>query len=263
MRSGFGVEAVGRILAWAMVFVLLVPLFVTVVLSFNSTTNVSWPPAGFSLDWYWEAFRNRRLLEVVGNSARLALATALATTVIGTVAGFAIARYGGRFGRIVLGLALVPLLAPPILIALGLVVLVTSVGFKLSFGALWLGHVTIALPFAVLIVASHASALDRRLEDASTDLGASWLRTMAMVVLPQLVPAIRSSFFFAFIISFNEVVLAIFLAGADQTFPAFMFGLFKQVITPEFYAASSFMVLIAVVFLIAERATVRAIQRLR
>lgn len=261
MLKLLSVESIGRVLTGLLILGLLVPLVVMFIFSLNSTNSVSWPPAGVSLQWYADALRDRRLLEVIRNSALLALATALTSTLVGLGAGFMIGRSQGKPPRIVMALTLVPLLAPPLLIALGLVVLLTSVGIRLSFFAVWLGHVTVTLPFATLIIAARTATLDRRLEDASTDLGASWLRTTLQVVLPQLFPSIRTAFLFCFVLSFNELVLALFLAGPDQTFPAFMYALFSQVLTPQFYAASSLMVLIAVAVLLFERAAVKTLKK--
>lgn len=258
-----GMASLGRVLTGLLLVLLLVPLAIMLTFSLNSTNSVSWPPAGVSLRWYADALGDRRLVEVVGNSALLALSVAAASTLIGLAAGVVIGRYRGRVQRVLIGLTVVPLIVPPLLIALGLVVLLTSIGIRLSFFSVFIGHVTLTLPFATLIIASRAATLDRRLEDASRDLGAGWVRTAFEVVLPQLYGAIRTAFLFTYVLSFNELVLALFLAGADQTFPAFMFALFTQVLTPQFYAASSLMVMIAIVLLLIERAAVRRLQARR
>lgn len=258
-----GIDALGRVLTYALLAGLLIPLAVMLVFSLNSTNSVSWPPAGLSLQWYADALGDRRLMQVIGNSAMLALTVGIAATLLGLAAGFMVGRLNSRFARFVLALTLVPLLAPPLLIALGLVVLLTSAGIRLSYFSVWIGHVTITLPFATLIISSRVANLDRRLEDASADLGAGRVRTFFQVVLPQLFPAIRAAFLFSFVLSFNELVLALFLAGRDQTFPAFMYALFSQVLTPQFYAASSLMVIVAIVLLLFERAAVRSLRKVR
>jgi ABC-type spermidine/putrescine transport system permease subunit II len=239
---------------------LLLPLVVVIVMSFNSTNSVSWPPAGFSLQWYEDVLGSERIRQVVGNSVKLALATALASTVLGTLAGFGLVRYTFWGRRLTGGLVVLPILVPGLLLALSLVIVLTTLlNLRLSLLTLWVGHVTITLPFTALIVASRAASLDRRLEDASRDLGAGWLRTMAYVVLPALLPAIRAAFLFSIIISTNEVILALFLAGTDQTLPGYMFGEFLRVITPQVDAISTLLVLLAVIVLAAENAAARAL----
>lgn len=239
---------------------LLLPLVVVVVISFNNTNSVSWPPAGFSLRWYEDVLGSERIHQVVGNSLRLALATAVASTFVGTVAGFGLARYAFWGRRIVGVLVVLPILVPGLLLALGLlIVLTTLLNLRLSLLTLWIGHVTVTLPFAVLIVASRTSSLDRRLEDASRDLGAGWGRTMAQVILPALLPAIRAAFLFCLVISLNEVIMALFLAGTDQTLPGYMFGEFMRVITPQVDAVSTLLVVLAVVVLAAENGAARAL----
>ena len=239
---------------------LLLPLLVVIVMSFNSSSDVSWPPSGFSLTWYREVVANERIVDVAKNSLKLALLTSLFSTIIGTLAGFALMRYSFLGRKPVLVLSVLPILIPSILLALGLVIVTTTVlGQKLSMRTLLIGHITITLPFVILIVASRASSLDRRLEDASRDLGAGWLRTMIFVVLPALSPAIRGAFLFSFVISMNEVILALFLAGSDQTLPGFMFSQFQRVITPEIDAISTLMVMMAVLVLVIESAATRAV----
>ncbi|MCC6313870.1 MAG: ABC transporter permease [Thermomicrobiales bacterium] len=239
---------------------LLLPLVVVVVMSFNASNSVSWPPSGFSLQWYAEALDKARVREAALNTLRLGLTTALASTALGTITGFALVRYSFRGRNLTAALVVLPVLVPALLLGLGLVIVLTGLlHLRLSLLTLWVGHVTFTLPFTTLIVASRAVSLDRRLEDASRDLGAGWLRTMVQVVLPPLLPAVRAAFLFSFIISMNEVVLALFLAGTDQTLPGYMFGEFLRVVTPEIDAISTLMVVLAVAVLAIENVAARAL----
>lgn len=245
----------------ALVFAaLLAPLLVVVIMSFNATNSVSWPPAGFSLQWYEQVVTSNRIREVTRNSIQLAVVTAVTSTLLGTIAGYALVRYTFWGRRFIAGLVVLPVLVPALLLAFGMIIVLTSLlGLRLSLLTLWVGHVTITLPFVTLIVASRAVTLDRRLEDASRDLGAGWWRTMFRVVLPPLMPAVRAALLFSMVISLNEVIYALFLAGIDQTIPGYMYGEFLRVITPEVNAISTLMVLLAVLVLAVENVATRTL----
>lgn len=262
MRPNHGdwFDRICRVITFLVFAGLLAPLLVVVVMSFNASNSVSWPPAGFSLQWYEEVITSSRVRDVARNSIQLALLTALASTFLGTIAGYALVRYSFWGRRLVAGLAVLPVLVPAILLAFGMIIVLTSLlGLRLSLVTLWVGHVTITLPFATLLVASRAVTLDRRLEDASRDLGAGWWRTMLRVVLPPLMPAVRAAFLFCIVISLNEVIFALFLAGIDQTIPGYLYGEFLRVITPEVNAISTLMVLLAVIVLAVENVATRAL----
>lgn len=241
----------------AVFIVLLVPLGVAVVISFNNVASLSFPPHGLSPRWYTQVVGDLAIQQAFPTSLAVAITVGLIATLIGVAAGYGLGRYR-FFGRsTVLGLIVLPIVLPGLLLAMGLVLVFTTFGIQLSMWTLAIGHVTLTLPFAILIVATQTLTLDRRLEDASRVLGASWVYTIRRVVLPALAPAIRGAFLFSMVISFNEVILAIFLSGTDHTLPAYMFSEFNQVLTPEFDAISTSIVALAIALLVFERFAIR------
>lgn len=251
------------VVVYAVFAALLLPLGLVVLFSFNNATNISWPFKGFSLRWYEYLFHQPRVYEVTLNSLQLAAIVGLTATVLGTLGGIALARHTFRGKAWLERLRLLPIIMPHLMIALGLVVLFVSLGFSLSFWAVAIGHITITLPFALLIIQSRMVGFDTRLEDASRDLGAGWSTTYRRVVLPIISPAIRAAFFFALIISLNEVIIAFFLAGYDTTLPVYMYGQFLRVISPESNAISGVMVVLAAAMLLFERLVTRALTEVR
>jgi spermidine/putrescine transport system permease protein len=242
---------------------LLLPLALVVLFSFNNATSIAWPFKGFSLRWYAYLFNQPRVYDVTLNSLQLAALVALTATILGTLGGIALARHTFRGKAWLERLRLLPIVMPQLMIALGLVVLFVSIGFSLSLWAVAIGHITITLPFALIIIQSRMTGFDTRLEDASRDLGAGWAMTYRRIVLPIISPAIRAAFFFALIISLNEVIIAFFLAGYDTTLPVYMYGQFLRVITPESNAISGVMVALAGVMLLSERLVMRALTDVR
>lgn len=249
--------ALSLLLTLALFLFLLLPLGIVLVQSLNDSRLGLWPPSSLSLTWYAAAVGDQRVHDVFMTSVQLAVAVAAISTMLGGMAGYAIGRYRFR-GRTAVGAIVVfPILLPALLLAMGLIIVLTSVGIHLSFWALLFAHVTVVLPFATLIVAVQSSSFDSALEDASRDLGASWFYGVRRVVIPNLAGALRAALLFSFVLSFNESILALFLGGVDQTLPAYMFGEFQQLMTPEVDAIAALLVGLAALALVAEPVVLR------
>jgi spermidine/putrescine transport system permease protein len=242
--------------------VILLPLILVVLFSFNSISNTSWPMRGFSLRWYVSISKEPRILEVIVNSLRLALIVAPVSTILGLFGGIALARYDFPGKRILNYLRILPIMMPGLIIALGLLALFQS-RIEISIWTLAIGHISVILPFTLLIIQSRMQEFDRRQEDASYDLGASWWITYTKVVFPQIYPAIRSAFFFSVILSLNEVIIAFFLSGVDTTLPVYMYSQFLHFLTPELNAISGVVIALAVILLLFERMVTSTITSLR
>jgi spermidine/putrescine transport system permease protein len=179
---------------------------------------------GFTLDWFREAFGDASLLEAARNSVLVGIGAASIATALGLGASLAVSRFRfrGRLGLI--GLAGLPLIVPFVVLGVSLFLLFNLADLPRSLFAVAAGHTVIALPFATLILLARMGGLDPALEDAAMDLGATYPVTLRWVVLPLMVPTILSAWLTCFIISFDEVAIALFLAGGDPTFPVFLYG---------------------------------------
>lgn len=226
---------------------MLAPIVVLVVFSFNDgRSTVVWQ--GFTLDWYHEVLDDRNLGRALRVSLIIAAVSAVLSTAIGALAALAITRRRFR-GRDVLATALAaPLVLPEIVLAVGLLVFMSSAGLTLGYGSLIVGHMLVSIPFTVLILRAAASQLDPRLEEAAADLGATELQTAVRVTLPQLAPALFTAVLLAATLSFDNFVMSTFTAGVGTTpLPLRIYSTLKLGITPEINALGTLMIVANVV----------------
>jgi spermidine/putrescine transport system permease protein len=228
------VSRAGRRGLWSWFVALMVflyaPIVVLVIFSFNARDTVSFPWEGFTLRWYRTFIANPTLLRAVATSLHIAAMTSVVTVVLAVPAAIALARCRFRGKAAIRGLLLAPLVIPLIVFAISLQILARAIGIEPSRYSVLIGHVVIALPFALLTLVPRLDRIGRSLEEAGQDLGAGPFATFVHVTLPLLMPAIVSSAVIAFTISFDEVVIASFVAGADTTLPLY---LFSQLRTPR------------------------------
>jgi spermidine/putrescine transport system permease protein len=213
----------GTIYALMIVFLYL-PIGVLFVFSFSTNTTLKFPIEGYTVDWYTAIFKNEQLLTAARNSLVVGLLSATVATGLGLAAGIAVVRFRFAGRGLLLALTGAPLVVPFIMLAVALFLLFNLLDVPRSLLTIAAGHSVIALPYAALILLSRLIGLDPALEDAAMDLGASYSTTLRRVVLPLLGPSLLSAWLTCFIVSFDEVALAVFLAGGDQTFPVFLYG---------------------------------------
>ena len=207
-----------------MLLFLYFPIAILFVFSFSTNTVLTFPLRGFTLDWFGEAFADASLQEAARNSVLVGIGAASIATVLGLGVSLAVSRFRfrGRLGLI--ALAGLPLIVPFVVLGVSLFLLFNLADLPRSLFAVGAGHTVIALPFATLILLARMGGLDPALEDAAMDLGATYPATLRRVVLPLMVPTILSAWLTCFIVSFDEVAIALFLAGGDPTFPVFLYG---------------------------------------
>lgn len=208
----------------AMLVLLYLPIVLLFAFSVSSNTTLSFPLKGFTLDWYRDVLGNSSLLAAARNSLVVATGAATAATALGFAVSLAYLRFRFRGRQLLLGLAGAPLVVPFVVLGVALFLLFTMLGLPRSLLAVALGHSVIALPYAMLILLARMIGLDPALEDAAMDLGATYPSTLRRVILPLIGPSLLSAWLTCFIVSFDEVALANFLAGGDPTFPVFLYG---------------------------------------
>jgi spermidine/putrescine transport system permease protein len=234
---------------------LFAPIVVLVIFSFNtSRLNFQWE--GFTLDWYPTLFANRRLLEAVGVTIRLAVVAVLVSTTLGTLLGLALARVRFRGRAAAETLLLLPIVTPEIIMGLSLLVFFFQLfGGRGSFTQLVLAHVTFCISYVAIVVRARAAGMNPQLEEAARDLGASALGAFRFVTLPLIAPAVLSGALLAFALSFDDYVVTTFNAGVgSSTLPLFIYGKVKFGVTPEINAISTIIVAVtAIAVLVAWR----------
>lgn len=214
-----GVPGYLRILTWVFVAATLVfilaPLIVVAGVSVSESQFIAFPPTGFSLRWFQAIFASPAYVNALGTSLKLAVLVTITATIIG--AGAAIAIHRGRLpgSGVLAGLFLSPLILPSIIFAIGLLMLWSATFGPVSFSALWIGHTVIALPYVIRTTLAVMADSDPFLEEAARTMGAGRWQRIRHVVLPQCAPGLAAGAFFAFNISFDEAVIALFLRTPD------------------------------------------------
>lgn len=233
---------------------LVFPLVVVVPESFSPSAILQFPPAGLSLRWYRDFFGDSSWLESLWLSIRLGLAVAGLATLLGLSAAVALVRFV-RFGkRPVRALALSPLIAPVIVTAIALFDVMTRLDLVGSFLGLLLCHTVLALPFPFFILENALKSVDPNLEDAAVTLGANRLRAFRKVTVPLILPSLLGAALFAFLASWDEVVIVLFVGGALlQTLPVQMFQFLTTEVRPTIAAASTMLIAALVLTLLLAR----------
>ena len=226
-RSAIGVGRTPVPLGTVYVLVLLLlylPIGLLFLFSFNDNTVLTFPLKGLTFDWYGEVFSDDALLEASRNSLLVGIGSASVATALGMAVSIAFIRFRFR-GRVpLLALSVLPLIVPFIVLAVALYLLFGFLDIDRSLLTIAAGHSVIALPFATLILMSRISGIDPALEDAAMDLGASYGQALRRVTIPLVGPSLLSAWLTCFIVSFDEIAIALFLAGRDPTFPVFLYG---------------------------------------
>lgn len=248
-------ERYSRATLWIFCVLLLVfliaPIVVVMITSFNDSTYMEFPPRLLSLRWYARFFLSPRWTEPALLSLRVALVVCISSTVLGTLAAIGIVR--GRFlGRRALEMFFIsPIVVPVIVVALGLFFLFSGAHLLDTPLALYLGHTLIATPLVIVLVRAGLQASDPTLELVARSLGANAWRTLWQVTLPSIRESVAAGAVFAFLISFDEVVIAIFVGGpTSTTLPKRMWETIRFETDPTLTATSSLLTLVAVLLLI-------------
>jgi putative spermidine/putrescine transport system permease protein len=233
------------------VFYLLAPTLVIIPMSFTESSTLSFPPDGFSLRWYDQMLTRSEWSTGLRNSGLVAVLTAVLATVLGTLGALGLTR--GHFpGRsLVNGLALSPLIVPVVIIAIGMFSLFVQWRISGSIVGLVAAHTALALPFVIVNVATSLRTMDRNLELAAANLGATPARSFLRVTLPIIFPGVLAGAIFAFITSWDEVVVAIFLTSARfRTLPVEMWEQVRQVVDPTVAAVATTLLVVTTALLL-------------
>jgi len=247
------------IYAGAVFAFLFVPLLIVVPVSFSAGMYLQFPPPGFSLQWYQDYFGDPQWIDATILSVEIALCVVLLAVGIGSLAAFVIVRRpfpGIGFIRMVL---MTPLIVPSVVVAVAVYSVYVSFHLIGSFIGIVLAHTIGALPFTIVLMVAGFQRIDRRLEEASYTMGAGAASTFRRVTLPILRPSLFAAAIFAFIASWDEVIMVIFIGGgAGTTLPLRMFNYLRTEINPTIAAVSTLLLAFAVVaFATAEWLRVR------
>lgn len=192
---------------------LLAPTLVVIPMSFNGNKSLAFPPVGFSWQWYDNFFRNPDWTTSFSNSLIIALIVAVVATVVGTLAAFGVSRAAARTGGLLRALLITPMVVPGVVLAIGIYAVYLDTHLVGTVTGFVLAHTMLAIPFVLIAVQASLEVFDRRLETAAASLGAGWLTVFRTVTLPLILPGILSGALFAFITSFDEIIVALFITS--------------------------------------------------
>ena len=241
-------KSLGRLWLAVVYLFLYVPLIFLVVFSFNSTRQDG-VFTGFSLRWYAALAEDSRLVEGFFLSLKVALLTSTLSVMLGCFAAFVLVRYTRFAGRILFyGLVNAPLVMPEVIIGMSLLLLMVAVQRAVGwpdrgFLTIVLGHTLLGMAYATVVIQSRLSEVDRSIEEAAMDLGCKPLQVFLLVTLPNIAPALVSSWLLAFTLSFDDVVISEFLSGPGvTTLPQVIFSYARRGVNPSIYAAATMLI---------------------
>jgi len=256
----------------ALIFIFLItPILVVIPLSFNSVPfftftpeMLSFDPAGYSLRWYKDFLNNPQWIHSLQNSFIIAIFSTIFATVLGTLAALGLSRPYTPYKGVIMGILISPMIVPLIISATGMFFFYTSIGLSQTHLGIILAHTALGTPFVVITVTATLVGFDQGLIRAAQNLGASPMKVFFSVILPLILPGVISGGLFAFITSFDEVVVVLFLADFDQrTIPLQMFSGLREQISPTILAVATLLVLISIALLTTLELLRRRSERLR
>lgn len=272
-------------------FFLIAPILIIIPLSFNAEPYFTFTermlrldPAGFSLRWYdtllthgmiapdaardanwWaDSWNNAAWVRAAKNSVIIGLSSTLVATVLGTLAALGLSRPEMPFRRIIMAMLISPMVVPIIITATGLFFFYSQVGLANSYAGIILAHATLGIPFVIITVTATLVGFDQSLTRAAASLGASPSAAFFRVTLPLILPGVIAGALFAFVTSFDEVVVVLFVAAHDQqTIPRQMWNGIREQISPAILAVATILVVVSIALLTTLELLRRRSERLR
>ncbi len=247
------VRAAGYAFTVFIVGYILIPILVTLIMSFNDAAQIRFPIKTWSLRWYRDFFGSAQFLGALLNSLVIAIGTTVLATTAGILAAWSFERYAVPFKSVLYLLIMLPLFMPGVVLGLGVAIAfggISIAGFELygSRPLVMIAHSLWAMPLVFMLMEATFRTIDHRIVEASYDLGGRPLRTFFEVVVPAVSTGVISSALFAFVISLNEFVMALFLTDRDtQTLPVLMWLSLRSAGTPRLAVAA--VILASAVFL--------------
>ena len=253
-----------RVFVGLVLLFLIAPIIAIMPLSFNSESFFSYPMPGYSLKWYEDFFFNDRWQGSLRMSIMVALATTCLATFLGTLAALGLSRSNIPGRAVLMAVLISPMIVPLIIAAVGMFLFYSRLNLAGTMLGLILAHTALATPFVVITVTATLSGFDRTLMRAGASLGAPPPTVFYKVVMPLILPGMISGALFAFVISFDESVVVLFLASAEQrTLPKQMFSGIREMISPTITAAATVLIVFSTLLLVTVELLRRRSERLR
>ncbi|MDA0108173.1 ABC transporter permease [Vibrio sp. La 4.2.2] len=243
--------------AYLTLFFLMMPILVIIPLSFNAEPYFSFTPGmlafekeAYSLEWYAEIWHDDNWLLAIKNSFLIGICATIIATVLGTLAAIGLSNSAMPMQRIIMAILLSPMIVPLIITAAGMFFFYTQLNLAGTFWGVVIAHAALGTPFVIITVNAALAGFDYSLVQASLGMGARPVYTFVKIIMPLIRPGVISGALFAFVTSFDEVVVALFLAGPEQkTIPRQMFSGLREQINPTILAVATLLVVLSAILL--------------
>ncbi len=229
---------------------LFIPIFIVVLFSFNDNKgrfNFTWQ--GFTLDHWAHPFADPDLASALKNSLVIALISTLIATALGTFMALALVRYSFRGRGVVDLMVFLPLASPEVVLGAALLALFLTAAVNTGFVTIIIAHVMFTVSYVVVTVKARLEGMDRHIEEAAMDLGATEWATFRKITLPMIAPGVAAAALLAAAISIDDYVITSFNAGQTQTFPLFIFGATRQGVPPEVNVLATGLLLVVLILM--------------
>jgi putative spermidine/putrescine transport system permease protein len=256
-----------RVLLWLWAGIvgawMVLPTLVVIPLSFTGESSFNFPPDSWSLRWYRNFFESDEWMSSLTSTAQVAVVTTVLATVVGTLAALGLQRLGARFVVAMQGFYLIPMIVPGIVVAVGMYSLFLRLGLSGTLAGFVLAHSVLALPFVIINVSASLRGFDERLRLAAAGLGANQVVVFFRVVLPSILPGVIAGAIFAFMTSFDEVVISLFIQSPTlQTLPVHMYASVTQDSDPTVAAAAVLVIVLTIALVAIPQAVVSRTRRI-
>ncbi|MGF1702564.1 spermidine/putrescine ABC transporter permease PotC [Photobacterium makurazakiensis] len=233
------------------------PIIILIVNSFNASKfGMKW--GGFTTQWYHQLLNNDSLMQAAWHSLNIAVFSATAAAIIGSLTAVALFRYQFRGKHFVNGMLFVVMMSPDIVMAISLLALFILVGAELGFMSLLLSHITFCLPFVVVTVYSRLKGFDVKMLEAARDLGASEWVILKQIILPLAKPAVAAGWLLSFTLSLDDVIVSSFVTGPSyEILPLKIYSMVKVGISPEVNALATIMLIVSLVLVVCSQLLAR------
>jgi putative spermidine/putrescine transport system permease protein len=231
---------------------LILPVLAIVPLSFSSSTFLVYPIPGWSLRWYQNLIASDEWRMAAKNSFIVAPSATVLATVLGTLAAIGLTKANFKGKALLMAILISPMIVPVVVVGVGMYLFFAPLGLANTYAGLIMAHASLGVPFVVTTVAATLQGFNYNLVRASLSLGANPVKTFFSITLPVIAPGVISGALFAFATSFDEVVVTLFLAGADQTtLPRQMFTGIRENISPTIAALATILIVFSTCLLLA------------
>lgn len=257
MKKSFGGKVATSSFMSLVYLFLYLPIIVLIVNSFNASKfGIKW--GGFTTKWYGELLNNDSLIQAAGHSITIAVFSATAATVIGSLTAVALFRYQFKGKGAVNGLLFIVMMSPDIVMAISLLALFLVIGFELGLITLLISHITFCLPFVVVTVYSRLKGFDVKMLEAAKDLGASEWIILKRIILPLAKPAVAAGWLLSFTLSLDDVIISSFVTGPSyEILPLKIYSMVKVGISPEVNALATVMLVVSLILVMMSQALAR------